>query len=82
MEIVWRKAAAKKLRQLTPKRRKAINAIMKHIAEDPFGRHPQAMPLKGSPDGFRLRYGDWRVLYKVDREAEVVVVAQVRHRGE
>jgi mRNA-degrading endonuclease RelE of RelBE toxin-antitoxin system len=33
-------------------------------------------------DGFRLRHGDWRVLYWVDRAAQAVRVTAVKPRGE
>ena len=37
-------------------------------------------PLKGVPDGFRLRVGDWRVLFYEEQGA--IVVSAVGHRHE
>ena len=36
--------------------------------------------MKGSESGYRLRIGDYRVIYQVDTENKVVVVYHVRHR--
>jgi len=39
-------------------------------------------PLGGMPDTYRLRVGDYRVLYEVDRVLKRVRVTSVRHRGQ
>ncbi|MFZ2447187.1 MAG: type II toxin-antitoxin system RelE/ParE family toxin [Syntrophobacteraceae bacterium] len=36
--------------------------------------------LKGSRSSYRLRVGDYRILYEVDTEAGAVSVYRVRHR--
>ena len=33
-------------------------------------------------DGFRIRVGDYRILYLVDDENQVVVVTRIKHRRE
>jgi mRNA interferase RelE/StbE len=70
------------LRRLDRKLVQAIEARMAVIADDPFGHHPQAKPLKGSPNRYRLRIGDWRVLYVVDRRAGAVEIVRVKSRQE
>jgi len=42
---------------------------------------PQSQRLTGLP-GFRLRVGDYRVLYEVDDAAGLVLILRVRHRRE
>jgi len=50
---------------------------MQGLAEEP---HPaQSKRLKCSPN-FRLRVGDYRIIYSVDDEAEVVTIRAVGHR--
>jgi mRNA interferase RelE/StbE len=39
-------------------------------------------PLKGHADGYRLRVGDYRVLYQVQEAHLVVLVVKVAHRRE
>ena len=36
--------------------------------------------MKGYDDQWRVRVGDWRVLYLIDDEAKVVSVTHIAHR--
>jgi mRNA interferase RelE/StbE len=38
--------------------------------------------LKGYKDQWRVRVGDWRVVYIIDDEAKLVSVTRVAHRSE
>lgn len=38
--------------------------------------------LKGYKDQWRLRVGDWRVLYTIDDAARLITITRVAHRGE
>lgn len=56
-------------------------AAIESLADDPLpeGRHKK---LRGSERSFRLRVGDYRILYEVDEAAREVHVYKVRHRRE
>ena len=41
---------------------------------------PQSTKLQGAERLYRLRMGDYRIVYEVDREAEQITVHYVRHR--
>jgi len=45
-------------------------------------RPPGVRKLRGAEGLFRLRVGDYRILYEVDDAAQVVTVYRVRHRRE
>jgi mRNA interferase RelE/StbE len=81
VRLVVEKAAARALRKMPAKIATAIMDRMDAIAVDPFGSHLQVKPLQGTKAGFRLRQGDWRVLYRVDRDTEAVYVEAVKTRG-
>ena len=49
------------------------------LAADPPGANPNASALNGG--GFRLRVGDWRVLYALDTKAELLQVVDIVPRG-
>ena len=54
---------------------------MDGIAKDPFKKNNNVEKLQGV-DGFRLRHGDWRIIYKVEKEIIAVVVVKIETRGE
>ena len=50
------------------------------LAETP--RPAGCKKLKGCKDHWRVRVGDWRVVYIIDDTAEVVSVTRIAHRRE
>ncbi len=83
MELVIAKRAANKLRRIQPKTARAILSELNAIAADPFKPHRNVERPKGVQDGFRLRHGDWRILYRIDdRKAGRMIAGVVKPRGE
>jgi mRNA interferase RelE/StbE len=65
--------------------RRIATAVLRRvddIALDPFATRPNVERLKAMKNAFRLRLGDWRVVYTVDPTARVLLVAAVKHRKE
>ena len=56
-----------------------ISRLLAALAEEP--RPAGAEKLTGL-DAFRVRAGDYRIIYEVDDSARVVVVTRIRHRRE
>ena len=54
-----------------------IDAIEK-LAENPYPR--QSKKIKSAEMTYRLRIGDYRVIYQIEKERKVVIVYHVRHR--
>ena len=50
------------------------------LADDP--RPAGCKKLKGYKDQWRLRVGDWRVVYIVDDSAKLVSITRIAHRRE
>ena len=61
---------------------KRIRAGIEAVAMNPYGRHPNATRLTGRDGGFRLRAGDWRIIYVLDDERKQVLVAKIERRGQ
>jgi len=40
------------------------------------------MPKNCKAEGYRLRVGDWRIIYKIEREQLIIMVLKVAARGE
>jgi mRNA interferase RelE/StbE len=75
--IELRPAAVRALRKLDPAIRRRVQGVIVLLAQDP--RPPAARALKGRP-GFRVRVGDYRVIYTIDDEVLLVVVVTLGHR--
>ena len=72
--------AAKSLRKAPKEIGARIRAKLDELAEDPFAV-PNVKKLTGHP-GYRLRVGDWRILYLVEKDVLVIVVIEIGHRKE
>jgi mRNA interferase RelE/StbE len=71
--------AERDLRRLAPAILRRVDARLRGLADQP--RPPGVRPLQGSPF-WRLRVGDYRVIYAIDDAQQVVTIARVRHRGD
>ena len=77
--VVIKRSAAKELEAIPRKdREKLVNKIAL-LAHDP--RPPGSEKLAGD-EKYRMRHGDYRVLYEIDDASVVVVVVRVAHRRE
>lgn len=54
-----------------------LRTALESLASDP--RPPGSRKLAGS-EAYRLRVGDYRIVYEVDDRRQIVTVARVRHR--
>jgi len=61
-------------RQFTPRIFEAIESLSKN----PFS--VQSRKMQGAESSYRLRVGDYRVIYQVDTEKKMVTVYHARHR--
>jgi len=57
-----------------------VRAKIDALAIDPYAPNPNAKTLAGR-DGYRLRVGDWRVLYQIEDGRVVIVVLAIKPRG-
>ncbi len=73
-------AAARELRKLDPAARRRIQAVVELLADDP--RPPSATRLVGGGGEWRVRTGDYRVLYEIDDGVLLVLVIRVGHLRE
>lgn len=72
-----RPAALRTLRKLDPKVRPRIEGAIALLAQDP--RPPAARPLTGRP-AYRVRVGDYRIIYTIQDDLLLVVVVTLGHR--
>ena len=77
-EVLLASRAERDLRQLPAEMFQRVVAAMQLLADDP--RPSGSKKLAGSERDWRIRIGDYRVLYEIDDRKRVVRVMRVRHR--
>ena len=78
--IEFTKQADKALDKMPRNTRLLVVEKIKQLARDPFGA-ANVKQLVGRP-GYRLRVGDWRVIYDVESGRLVVRVLKIGSRAE
>lgn len=73
-------AALRELRKLDPQARRRVQGAIELLAETP--RPPAAKQLVNSGGAWRVRIGDYRIIYDIDDGRIVVLVLRVGHRRE
>ena len=81
MKVTYRRDPIKALRRMQRAKAEDIAGAIQRVAAAPWAPNNNLMPLKGVPNRFRLRVGDWRVSYTVDRDAAVIDVFEIAPRG-
>lgn len=56
-----------------------ISQKIYQLKYDPYGQNSQKL---GGGKGYRIRVGDYRVVYTVDKTAKEVTIVRIRHRRE
>ena len=72
--------AERALRRMPRNTAKLIRSKLLALAEDPFARNRNVKKLSGR-DAWRLRIGDWRALYTVDTNNQIISIMAIRPRG-
>jgi mRNA interferase RelE/StbE len=78
LEVVRR--AQKQLARIQPQDRERIIGEIDALAEDP--KPHGSTKLQGYTDTWRIRVGDYRVIYELDESARELIVVRVAHRRE
>lgn len=79
--VTFTKQAVRTLRRMPQNIANLIREKIDTIAVDPYAPHNNVTKLVGRP-GYRLRVGDWRVVYEVQDEQVVMLVVKIGPRGE
>jgi mRNA interferase RelE/StbE len=78
--VLLERAAEKDLARLSSENHDRIIAAIQALAMNP--RPPGCRKLEGSKRDWRIRIGDYRVIYEIADEIRVIHVNRVRHRRE
>ena len=76
-KVEIKRSAAKELEQLPPKDRARVATRIQALATDP--RSPGVEKLSGQ-ERYRVRQGNYRILYEIHDALVVVIVVRIGHR--
>jgi mRNA interferase RelE/StbE len=78
--LTFARSAAKELERLDPPIARRVMPAIQKLVHDP--RPPGSVKLRGSQNEWRIRVGDWRVVYTVDDKLRMVDIVAIRHRSD
>jgi mRNA interferase RelE/StbE len=80
-KVAYSKSARKALKAMPRNVAVLILDKIGALASDPFAPNNNVRKLTSHP-GYRLRVGDWRVVYLIHGRALLIVVVRIAPRGE
>ena len=80
-KITYTTQAAKTLLKIQRNTAQLIREKLEQAALDPFKSIPNAKKLQGR-SGYRLRVGDWLVIYEINKDEVVIIVIKIATRAE
>lgn len=78
--IEFRPAALRDLKTLPVDLRKRIGRKIDSLADNP--RPPGVEKLSGREDSYRVRVGDYRIIYEIRDRVLLIIIVEVGHRRE
>jgi mRNA interferase RelE/StbE len=78
----WRERAVRQLRTIPQPAALTILRALAPLGEDPRRPDADIKKLVGYADRYRLRVGDYRVIYEIADEQLIILVVGVGHRRE
>ena len=79
-KVEYSKSARRRVHRLPGNVAHTIIGKIRELALDPFAPNNNVTKLRAL-DGYRLRIGDWRVLYGLDVQSRLLRVAAIVPRG-
>ncbi len=79
-EILWKSSSEHDLRKIDHQYIPQIIKNIEGLSKNPFPDN--CRKLRGSESSYRIRIGDYRVIYQVDSRSKVVTIFHIRHRKE
>lgn len=78
--VIIENKAQKDFLKLSPPHDHQVKKLIDGLSDEP--RPHGVKKLSGTTDGYRVRAGDYRILYTIEERKKVVTVYRIRHRRE
>ncbi len=76
--IKFKTSAAKEFKKLPPLVKQRVGETLDKLRQDP--RPSGVVKLKGEDQLYRVRVGDYRIVYTIDDHDQIIRVTRIRHR--
>lgn len=80
-KLLFSKQVDKSLRKMPRNVSDLLRGKLVQLAENPYDLNHNVTKLQNRP-GYRLRVGDWRIIYDVEDDVLIVRVIRIASRGE
>ena len=80
--VLFTKSARKELDRLPDDVAERCLEALGYLSQNPFSRVLQVKKLAGPDALYRLRIGDYRIVYEIQKHQLIVLVIKIGHRGD
>lgn len=77
-KIEWKRSAIKELKKLSKETISKILAAVENLSSNPLPN--RTTKLVGSQQSFRIRIGDYRVVYNIFSKTLIIEIVRIKHR--
>jgi len=78
--VIIENKAQKEFLKLSPPNDNSVKKVIEKLGNVP--RPSGAKKLSGTKDGYRVRVGEYRILYTIDDRRKVLTIYRIGHRRE
>ncbi len=80
-KVEYKTSVTRLLARMSRNIAKLIERKIEQLANNPYAPNNNVTALKGMKNYYRLRVGDWRVVYRMDGQVLTIVVLKIAPRG-
>ncbi|MGA2058925.1 MAG: type II toxin-antitoxin system RelE/ParE family toxin [Thermoguttaceae bacterium] len=81
-KIVHRPSAERDIRKLNKTNRQQLESIVKKIRALKTNPRPVGVEQLTNEEAYRIRDGDYRIIYEIDDSIKLITISRIRHRRE
>ncbi len=79
--VEFTRSAEKEFERLPAKMRSNTAEALQLLSQNPYSELLKIKKLKGAEDLYRIRIGDYRIVYESRNERRIVLVIKIGHRS-
>ena len=79
-QVTFKESAVKEVKKLPKDIKNKMRIIIQDLSQNPRPR--KCKKLAGGTHAYRIRIGDYRILYVIDDDKKWISISAVRHRKE